>query len=103
MAVGAGPAQLYLDSDDKYIYVANRGTKDNPSNSVTKIDLITKKVVATIQTGKGTHGVVVSPDNKYTYATNMYEATVSVIDNSTNKVISIIPVDKEPNGISYLK
>lgn len=24
------------------------------------------------QTGKGTHGVVVSPDNKYTYATNMY-------------------------------
>lgn len=101
--VGIGPAQLYLDSDNKYVYVANQGTEKNPSNSVTKVDLTTKQVVATIETGKGTHGVVVSPDNKYTYATNMYEATVSVIDNETNKVIATIPVDEEPNGISFKK
>lgn len=33
----------------------------------------------------------------------MYEATVSVIDNETNKVIATIPVDEEPNGISFKK
>lgn len=103
VAVGVGPAQLYLDPDDKYVFVANQGTEENPSNTVSKIDLSTKKVVATIETGKGSHGVVVSPDNKYTYVTNMYEATVSVIDNATNKVIATIPVDGEPNGISFKK
>lgn len=34
------------------------------------------------------------------YITNIYDATVSVIDNSTNKVVATIPVDKEPNGIT---
>lgn len=101
--VGVGPAQLYLDSEDKYVFVANQGTEENPSNTVSKIDLSTKKVVATIETGKGSHGVVVSPDNKYVYVTNMFEDTVSVIDNTANKVIATIPVDGEPNGISFKK
>jgi YVTN family beta-propeller protein len=63
--------------------------------------MTTKQVVETIVTCKGAHGVVVTPDNKYAYVTNMYENTVSVIDNNTNKVISNIKVDAEPNGISY--
>lgn len=101
--VGIGPAQLYIDSDDKYVYVANQGTEEQPSNSVTKIDLNTVQVAATIQTGNGTHGVIVSPDGRYTYVTNMYDATVSVIDNTSNSVTATIPVDKEPNGISLLQ
>lgn len=99
--VGVGPAQVYLSIDNKYALVANQGTEENPSNTVSKIDLSTKEVVATIETGKGAHGVVVSPDNKLIYVTNMFEATVSVIDNETNKVIATIPVDEIPNGISY--
>lgn len=101
IAVGAGPAQVYIEPDDKYAFVANQGTEVKPSNSVTQIDLTTRQAAAAIQTGKGAHGVVVGPDNKYVYVTNMYEATVSVIDNSTNKVIATIPVDKEPNGITF--
>lgn len=101
--VGVGPAQLYLDADDKYVFVANQGTEENPSNTVSKVDLTTKKVVTNIETGKGSHGVVVSPDNKYVYVTNMYEDTVSVIDNAANKVIATITVDGEPNGISFKK
>ncbi|WP_058953127.1 cytochrome D1 domain-containing protein [Clostridium tyrobutyricum] len=103
VAVGVGPAQVYLSTDDKYAFVANQGTEKNSSNTVSKVDLTTKQVVATIETGKGAHGVVVSPDNKFVYVTNMYEATVSVIDNETNKVIATIPVDEEPNGISFKK
>lgn len=101
IAVGTGPAQVYLQSDDKFIFVANQGTEEKPSNSVSKIDLATRQVVATIETGKGAHGLVVSTDNKYVFVTNMYDDTISVIDN--NKVISTIKVGKTPNGISLLQ
>lgn len=98
--VGKGPAQVYIQPDNQFAFIANQGSEGNPSNSVTKIDLQTKKVVATIVTGKGAHGVVTSPDNQYVYVTNMFEHTVSVIDSTQNKVIDTIVVDKVPNGIS---
>ncbi|MBC8078860.1 MAG: YncE family protein, partial [Gorillibacterium sp.] len=41
VAVGTGPAQVYIQSDDKFVIVANQGTKKKPSNSISKIDLST--------------------------------------------------------------
>lgn len=101
--VGEGPAQVYIQPDNQFAYVANQGTEENPSHSVTKVDLGTKTATATIETKDGSHGVTTSPDNKFTYVTNMFNDSVSVIDNSKNKVINTIKVDKIPNGISYLK
>lgn len=98
--VGKGPAQVFVQSDGKFAYVANEGTEESPSNTVSKVNLETKTVETTIEVGKGAHGVVISDDNKYVYITNMYDATVSVIDNATNEVVATIPVDKEPNGIT---
>lgn len=98
--VGNGPAQVYIPSDNKYAIIANQGTEQNPSNSISKIDLATNQVIATIETGKGAHGVVVSPDNSKIYVTNMFDNTVTVIDNETNKVITTIKVGTTPNGIS---
>ncbi len=99
--VGSGPAQVYVEPDDKFAFVANQGTGRRPSNTVSKIDLKTKEVVATIEVGKGAHGVVTSNDSKFTYVTNMFDNTVSVIDNSRNEVISTVPVGETPNGITY--
>jgi YVTN family beta-propeller protein len=101
IGVGNGPAQVYIQKDQKYAFVANQGTDKNPSNTLSKIDLTSKAIVATIEVGKGAHGIVVSDDNQYIYVTNMYDNTVSVIENSKNKVIAIIPVGKTPNGITY--
>lgn len=101
IAVGEGPAQVYIQKDNKFAFVANQGTEHNPSNTLSKINLSTKEVVATIKVGNGAHGIVVSDDNKYVYVTNMYDNTVSVVDNSKNKVIAIIPVGDTPNGITY--
>lgn len=98
--VGEGPAQVYIQSDDMYAFVANQGTPENPSNSVTKVDLETKEVVATIEVGKGAHGIVTSDDNKFVYVTNMYDNTVSVIDNNSNEVIATVTVGEVPNGIT---
>lgn len=98
--VGEGPAQVYIQSDNKYAFVANQGTADKPSHSISKVDLETKKVVATIEVGKGAHGVVTSKDNQFVYVTNMFDNTVSVIDNKENKVVATVPVGEIPNGIS---
>lgn len=98
--VGTGPAQVYIQSDDKYAFVANQGTTENPSDTVTKVDLKTKQVAATIKVGKGAHGVVASKDNKFVYVTNMYDNTVSVIDNDKNEVVDTINVGEVPNGIT---
>lgn len=100
---GKGPAQVYIDGNNQFAYVANQGTADAPSNSVTVVDLATNKVTATIETGKGAHGVVTSSDSKRLYVTNMFENTVTVIDTEQNKAIETIEVGKVPNGISIMK
>jgi YVTN family beta-propeller protein len=102
VTVGTGPAQVYIQQDNQFAYVANQGTEDAPSNSLSKVDLQSKKVVATIETGKGSHGVITSPDNKFSYVTNMFENTLSIIDNSQNTVIKTLNVGKIPNGISIM-
>lgn len=99
--VGQGPAQVFIQTDDKFALVANQGTKQQPSNTMSKVDLASKKVVATIEAGKGAHGLVTSNDNKFVYVTNMYENTVSVIDNNANKMIGTVAVGETPNGITY--
>jgi YVTN family beta-propeller protein len=101
--VGDGPAQVFIEPDDKYAFVANQGTKTRPSNTVSKIDLKSRRVTATIAVGKGAHGVVTDHDNKFIYVTNMFDNTVSAIDNSRNAVIATVPVGQTPNGITYKK
>ncbi|WHY62460.1 beta-propeller fold lactonase family protein [Cytobacillus firmus] len=98
--VGIGPAQVYIDEKGEFAYVANQGTEEAPSSSVTVIDLALRKAAAEIETGRGSHGVVTSPDNKRVYVTNMFEDTVSIIDKEQNKVIDTIEVIGVPNGIS---
>ncbi|WP_404321632.1 YncE family protein [Cytobacillus firmus] len=98
--VGTGPAQVYIDENDQFAYVANQGIEEAPSSSVTVIDLAANKATAEIKTGKGSHGVVTSPDNKKVLCTNMFEDTVSIIDKEQNKVIETIEVKGVPNGIS---
>jgi len=50
--------------------------------------------------GNGAHGVVISEDDQYIFVTNAFDDTVSVIENETSEVIAIVPVGKEPNGIT---
>ncbi|WP_394237302.1 YncE family protein [Niallia oryzisoli] len=101
--VGIGPAQVYIDAKNQFAFVANQGTEESPSNSVSVVELASGKVTSTIETGKGSHGVVTSPDNKWLYVTNMFENTVSVIDIAQTKVINTIDVGETPNGITIMK
>lgn len=98
-----GPLQLYPTPDAEYVYVADQGNYFGQPNGdkVYKIDIVQRKVVTTTQVGTAPHGVVVSPDGKYVYVTNLESNNVSVIDSSTNIEVAKIPTAAKPNGISY--
>ena len=99
--VGIGPVQIFITPDNKHVLVANQGTEQQPSTTVSIIDTGNFSVTATVETGKGSHGVVIDPSGQYAYVTNIYGNDVSVIDLSTNKTIAKIPTEKKPNGISF--
>ena len=103
VAVGKGPAQIFLAPDEKTIFVANQGKKNSPSATVSKIDVQTMAVLATIDVGKGAHGLAVSKDGRFTFVTNLFENTMSVIENSKDKEILKLDVGGMPNGISLLE
>jgi YVTN family beta-propeller protein len=99
--VGTGPAQVYIGPDSKYAYVANQGTEESPSSSMSIVDLEAKTVVEEIKTGNGAHGVTVSSDGKFAYVTNMFDNTVSIID-LDSKQAETIEVGEIPNGITIM-
>ena len=100
VAVGTVPIQLYVTPDSRMLLVANQGTLKKPGKTVSMIDLENFKVVKTVPTGAGAHGVVVDRDGRYAYVTNTYANSVSVIDVKSRKVVKTVPVGKGPNGIT---
>lgn len=97
-----GAIQSYATPDGKYLYVADQGYYFGKPTSdyVYKIDVQNKEVVQRIQAGVAPHGVVVSPDGKRAYITNLLSDDISVIDTLTDKEITKVKVGKMPNGIS---
>lgn len=100
VAVGTVPIQVYPTPDGRTLLVANQGTKQKPGNTVSVIDLADSKVVNTVRTGPGAHGVVVDREGRYAYVSNIYENSVSVLDVKSAKVVASVRVGAGPNGIS---
>ena len=65
------------------------------------IDTATNKVVATVVTGKGAHGVVVTDDGSRALIANTVDSTVSVIDTGTQRVTRSIKVGEGSGGITF--
>lgn len=101
IAVGNSPIQMFIQSDDQFAFVANQGNKEEPGQTVSKINLYTKEIAATIKVGNGAHGVVIEQTDQFVYVTNMYDDTVSVIDTVTDKEIAVVKVGQNPNGITF--
>lgn len=98
--VGKGPVELWIQADDRYVFVANQGTQQTPTATITKVDVKNQKAVATIQTGNGPHGLSGSSNSGKIYVTNMFENTVSVIDTTINEIVQTFEVGRMPNGIT---
>lgn len=97
-----GAIQSYATPDGRYLYVADQGYyfSKPTSDYVYKIDVQNKQIVQRIQAGVAPHGVVVSPDGKRAYITNLLSDDISVIDTATDKELTKIKVGRMPNGIS---
>ena len=100
VGVGTTPIQLHATPDSTSLLVANQGSRSKPGNTVSMIDLQTFKVVKTIKTGSGAHGVAVDREGRFAYITNTYADTVSVTDIKKRAVVRTVRVGKGPNGVS---
>ena len=100
-AVGSRPIQTFVSPDNKYLLVANQGTDDEPGTTVSILSVDTFKVVKSVKTGDGAHGVVIDPSSRHAYVTNMAADTVAVLDLKSLTVVARIPVGSTPNGISF--
>ena len=65
----------------------NEGSEKSPRTTVSVIDLASGKVIATVKTGRGAQGIAIGSDGRYAFVTNIYEATVSVIEIGSMKVV----------------
>ena len=102
VAVGRTPIQMMAPAGTREVYVANQGSSQRPGDTVSVVDPATAKVVATLKTGPGAHGVASSTDGAYVFVTNIESATLSVIETATRKVIATHQVGAGPNGVTFL-
>jgi len=100
--VGNGPVQVYVTSDGATLLVANQGSAEQPGTGVSFIDTKTFKVVDTVETGSGAHGVVIEPSGRYAYVTNLFDNTLAVLDIPARRLVAIAPTGAEPNGVSFV-
>lgn len=99
--VGRGPVQVFATPDGGLLYVANEGTRAVPGTTASVIDLATGAVIATVETGRGAHGVVVCETGSRAFVTNLYDDTLTEIDVATQTVRRRIRVGRTPNGVTW--
>lgn len=102
VAVGRTPIQMMAPAGTREVYVANQGSAKNPADTVSVVDPAKAKVVATLKTGQGAHGVASSTDGAYVFVTNIESGTLSVIETATRKVVATHQVGAGPNGVTFL-
>lgn len=67
---------------------------------VVQYDPLTLREIGRVEAGKGSHHIALSPDDKYLYAANQYDSTISVIDVASMKKIKDVSVGKQPDYIT---
>jgi YVTN family beta-propeller protein len=94
LPAGSKPQDVKLSPDGRTFYVAdlNRG-------GVYALDGRGLKITGFVRTGAGTHGLYVSRNSRFLYATNRTAGTVSVIDFATREVRSTwrLPAGSSPD------
>ncbi|MFH1265939.1 MAG: cytochrome D1 domain-containing protein [Planctomycetota bacterium] len=90
IATGPNPHEIVIMPDQRFAYLSNYAP---PGNSISVIDLVRRKHVLQIPTGKYTriHGTAMAPDGKHAYFTAGQTGFVVEVDTKTNEVTRGIP------------
>lgn len=91
---GKGAHAFRAAGDKRHVYVSNR-----VANSISKIDLHTRQVVANYPVPGGPDCMDVSADGRLIYVTSRWAKKLSVVDTQTGKVVRQVPVGKSPHGV----
>jgi len=82
--------------DGTRAYVANIG-----SGSLTAVDLVGKKVLRDVPTGKGAEGIDISPSGREVWVTNRGSDTVSIIDAKSLETTATLKAAEFPIRIKF--
>jgi len=94
--VGSNPRALVLSPDESKLYVTL-----NAAGKVIAWDLINKKAIKSVTTGKAARSLTISEDGTALFVVNFFSSTISKVRASDMKVIQTIKTCKEPIGITY--
>lgn len=81
MALGKLPVDVIRPPRQNLMFIADQGV-----HGVFVVDPDAWKMIELIPTGRGTHGLLLSHDEKLIYASNREEGSISVIDIASRKV-----------------
>src|SRR6185369_3509540 len=112
--VGKRPRGIKLSHDGKLLYVALSGSPraapgvdesklppgDRTADGVGVVDLASRKLLRTLESGQDPESFDLSRDGKTLYVSNEETAEMSVLDLASGKVTHRIPVGKEPEGVT---
>jgi YVTN family beta-propeller protein len=99
--VGSGPVQIFATRDGAHLYVANEGSRAAPGTTVSVIDIGAGSVIASIETGRGAHGVVMCGNGSRAFVTSLYDDALTEIDVTTRTVRRRVRVGRNPNGVTW--
>ena len=95
-AVGSGVRAIVLSPDGTKLYATL-----NAVEKVAAYDLVKRKLIKTVKTGKAPRSLTISTDGTALFAVNFFGETLSKIRTSDMKVLQTIPVCKEPIGVDF--
>ena len=90
IATGPNPHEIIITPDQRFAYLSNYAA---PGDTISVIDLVKRKHILQIPTGKFTriHGTAMAPDGKNAYFTAGQTGFVVEVDTQTNQVTRGIP------------
>ena len=89
LIVGVGPVAAQTAAPKAYIGLF----KDN---AIAVLDTASNKIIKKIAIPAGPHGLVVTPDGRWVYASSDGDSVVSVVDTRSDEVTSTIDVGSTP-------
>jgi YVTN family beta-propeller protein len=100
VAVGLYPVHVAFGPGGRFAYVTNF-----QDASVSIVDVAQGKVVKTIQTPAGPHGLTASPDGRFIYVACLNGQALAVIDTSNNSLAQTLtlPANAHPYSVVFGK
>jgi DNA-binding beta-propeller fold protein YncE len=95
--IGGAPQDVKLSPDGRIFYVANHYLPSQGSSGVQLIDARTLRVIRFIRTPPDTHGLYVSRNTRYLYATDRTGGAITVIDLATRRVVTTWRIPGTPD------